>query len=122
MEMRKEGWTYIHGSVDESPSGDLVRSLERPGAKIPRPYPRAETTHGSFTVNLDPHTRRLHPQLEEEERHSPILDAVSERFEADAGKTNKVLGHFVLVQPTAIAVVEALREIPVVQRLGHSVC
>lgn len=31
------GCTYIHGSVDESPSGDLVRSLERPGAKTPRP-------------------------------------------------------------------------------------
>jgi hypothetical protein len=48
------GYAYIHGSVDESPSGDLVRSLERPGAKTPRPYPRTETHHGSFTVNLDP--------------------------------------------------------------------
>ena len=55
-------WTYIHGSVDESPSGDLVRSLVRPGAKSPRPCPRTETTHGSFTVNLDPHSCRFDPR------------------------------------------------------------
>jgi hypothetical protein len=53
------GCTYIHGSVDESPSGDLIRSLERPGAKTPRPYPRTETHHGSFTVNLDHHARQF---------------------------------------------------------------
>lgn len=29
--------TYIQGSVSELPSGDLVRSLLRPGAKTPRP-------------------------------------------------------------------------------------
>ena len=57
------GCAYIHGSVDESPSGDLVRSLQRPGAKTPRPYPRTETHHGSFTVNLDPRTHEFHPRL-----------------------------------------------------------
>jgi hypothetical protein len=29
--------TYIHGSVEESPSGDRRLSLDRPGAKTPRP-------------------------------------------------------------------------------------
>lgn len=29
--------TYIQGSVDESPSGERSRSLDRPGAKTPRP-------------------------------------------------------------------------------------
>ena len=54
-----DGSAYIHGSVDESPLEDLVRSLERPGAKTPRPYPRTETHHGSFTVNLNPQ----HPSI-----------------------------------------------------------
>lgn len=48
----KEIITHIQGSVEESPSGERVLSLDRPGANTPRPYPRTETTQGSFIVNL----------------------------------------------------------------------
>ena len=44
--------THIHGSVDESPSGERTRSLERPGANTPRPCPRMEMHHGSLCVSL----------------------------------------------------------------------
>jgi len=44
--------TYIQGSVEESPSGEQSRSLDRPGAKMPRPYPCTATHHGSFIVIL----------------------------------------------------------------------
>jgi len=118
------GCTYIHGSVDESPSGDLVRSLERPGAKTPRPYPRMETHHGSFTVNLDPPVIGFDTQFTTKENHSPVFYAVPERFEANPGVANKVLGNFIFVQPTTVTVVETLREIPVIQclcrRVGES--
>ena len=44
--------TYIHGSVEESPSGERTRSLDLPGANTPRPWPRTETHQGSLCVNL----------------------------------------------------------------------
>ena len=44
--------TYIHGSVRLSPTALLIRSLEWPGAKTPRPYPRMATHQGSFIVSL----------------------------------------------------------------------
>ena len=50
-----------------------------------------------------------------------MLYAVSESFEAYAGIMNKVLGDFVFVQPTAVTVVETLREVPVIQSLRHEV-
>ena len=48
----KSGAAYIHGSVEESPSGERVRSLDRPGANTPRPWPRMEIHQGSLCVNL----------------------------------------------------------------------
>ena len=33
----RDRFTHIQGSVEESPSRERVRSLERPGAKTPRP-------------------------------------------------------------------------------------
>lgn len=117
----RSGHAYIHGSVEESPSGDLVRSLERPGAKTPRPYPRVETHHGSFTVNLDPPIPVGLTHDPQRRNHSPMLYAVSKSFKTNAGITNKVLGDFVLVQPTTISVMEGLREIPMKQCLRHEV-
>ena len=49
---KKGGAAYIHGSVEESPSGERTRSLDRPGANTPRPWPRMEMHHGSLCVNL----------------------------------------------------------------------
>lgn len=48
----RSGKTYIQGSVEPSPSGDLFLSEDLPGAKTPRPYPRMEMHHGSFIVSL----------------------------------------------------------------------
>lgn len=45
-------YTYIHGSVEESPSVERERSLERPGANTPRPYPRIDIHQGSLNVSL----------------------------------------------------------------------
>lgn len=55
MSIKEDGdevGAYIQGSVVLSPTGDHVRSLVRPGAKRPVPYPRAEMHHGSLKVIL----------------------------------------------------------------------
>jgi hypothetical protein len=46
--------------VELSPSADLERSDDRPGAKTPRPYPRIATHHGSLCVSLDDGKRQIH--------------------------------------------------------------
>ena len=82
---RRRWRTYIHGSVEESPSGDLSRSLDRPGAKTPLPYPRIEIHHGSFIVSLKKHAINQwnNRVTNHRECYSPVLDSVSERLEAD---------------------------------------
>ena len=60
-------------------------------------------------LTLIHHIRRFGPRSVSEGNRSPVLYAVSERFEAYAAIMNKVLGDFVFVQPTTVTVVETLR-------------
>ena len=75
-----------------------MRSLERPGAKTPRPYPRTETHHGSLMVNLgSPKGFSLGLWITAKEIDLPVLHTVSKRFEAYAGIVDEVLGDFFFV-------------------------
>ena len=127
---------YIHGSVEESPSGQHERSLERPGANTPRPYPRIEIHHGSLNVSLagkywmskadpmyslcetspilNPITKTFKADLSMEEMrcHTPISEAATHLRIVD-----EVGYNLIFVQPTAVAVVEPLRQVPMVKRL-----
>lgn len=63
-------FAYIQGSVDESPSGLRLRSLERPGAKTPRPWPRIAQHQGSLIVNLEKDVLEPCVQLKDRLRHT----------------------------------------------------
>ena len=76
--------TYIHGSVEESPSGERVRSLDRPGANTPRPCPSTDTHHGSLWVNLRAQGMwSAYIQEETCREDTPEFDAVAEPLEAN---------------------------------------
>jgi hypothetical protein len=53
-------------------------------------------------------------------RDSPVLHTITERLETDTRVMRVVLDDLVLVEPPAVAVVETLREIPVVERLNFA--
>ena len=75
---------YIHGSVEESPSGQRERSLERPGANTPRPYPRIEIHHGSLNVSLKgKHSVSTTGRVHSFHENKPIFHPVTEAFEAN---------------------------------------
>lgn len=78
--------THIQGSVEESPSDERKRSLDRPGAKTPLPYPRMEMHHGSFIVNLtNGHYGSSSGAVSSGQNagHAPVFDTVAEALEAD---------------------------------------
>jgi hypothetical protein len=47
-----------------------------------------------------------------------VLDAVTKCLEADTSIVDIVLNNLVLVEPAAIAVMEFLRQVPVIEGLG----
>lgn len=47
-----------------------------------------------------------------------MFNTVAKGLEADAGVVGKVLDNLILVEPSTIAVVESLRQVPVVQGLS----
>ena len=85
----KSGAAYIHGSVEESPSGERTRSLDLPGANTPRPWPRTETHQGSLCVNLESAACAQCVRRGGREgawprgRHAPELHAVAEPLKAE---------------------------------------
>lgn len=92
----KSGAAYIHGSVEESPSGERSRSLDRPGANTPRPWPRTEMHQGSLCVNLhhaawcqrvqDGRRRGAWPEA----GHAPVFHAVSEPVKAELSRRRAI--------------------------------
>ena len=75
--------TYIQGSVDELPSGECSRSLDRPGAKTPRPYPRIALHQGSFSVSLKFKCTISGNLFIYAVRKLPVFDAISESLKTD---------------------------------------
>jgi hypothetical protein len=128
--------TYIQGSVDESPPGERSRSLDRPGAKTPRPYPRIAQHQGSFIVSLYFRcTIRGNLLIMECESHQCLTrspKASKQTLKPQGLVVGKewlcplktysciicvVLDYFVFIQPATVSVVKGLGEIPMIESL-----
>lgn len=93
FESRKVRSAHIHGSVDESPTADRFRSLVRPGAWIPLPYPSHEIHQGSLNVILWRLNGQRLGKIHNIQGNTPVLDEISERLKTglcgEAGRADQ---------------------------------
>lgn len=64
-------------------------------------------------VKVERHTNEV--------KYSPVFDTVAVCLEENSGIVSVILDDLVLVQPSAVRVLEALGEIPMIERLDNGV-